>query len=529
VIERRAPWLSAAGALALAAFAGPARGDDGPPGEHGLTSLDVVTRVFAQNPTIAAALYECRRAAIDVEGEAARYPFVLRLDSSWTDAANPFLAPGVPSSTGTVVVPKQDDFDLGVQLAKHLVWGTDLALRVDATRQYGTQVFPYSSLGPLATALGLDPNAVSETSVGPGLGAALKLTLVQPLLRGSGPEISEMDLRTARVHFTLTELAREETASQVVRDSLVAYWELWYATASVEIERRARDTARRQSEEATARIQTGSLAPADGLALETELATREEDLDRASSERTRRAVALARLLGCAERPSSVEDPSDPPPEPADLGGDLSGDSLQASARLRALASEVELAAVRAESAGDALRPRLDVDAYLQAQGLGYDDAPAALKQLGGLEAVSGHVGLTFELPLDDTRHRAERDRAELAIEVARERFEEGRQEVLADLASARQAEASARRRVSLAEQTRLLASRQADAEHARFATGASTALQVLQAEDAVRAAELRLARARTDVVQAHLAVAHLAGRLLEQVARAGDARGCFTK
>jgi outer membrane protein TolC len=46
-------------------------------------------------------------------------------------------------------------------------------------------------------------------------------------------------------------------------------------------------------------------------------------------------------------------------------------------------------------------------------------------------------------------------------------------------------------------------------------------LQVLQAGDAVRSAELRVARAEADVVQNHLALSHLTGRLLADVIASG--------
>jgi outer membrane protein len=354
--------------------------------------------------------------------------------------------------------------------------------------------------------------------VGPGYQAYVKLGATQPLLRGAGRSVAQADLRAARVNLTIAELTRDRTASEVLRDALTAYWESWYATAAVDIQKRSRDTAKRQRDEATARIATGSLAPADGLTFETQLASREEDVVNAETEQRRRAVDLARLLGRADRPGNFAVPLDAVPEaPPPIAGDLHKEAALASPELRTFAAQIELARVQAQTAGEALRPRLDLDGYVQAQGLGYDDVPAALSQLGSFGAVSAHVGLTLELPLDDTRHRAERARAMLAIETASHKFEESRQSVFADIDTSVQTETSARRRIDLAEQTRAVAARQLAAEEARYATGSSTSIQVLQAEDAVRSAELRLARARTDEVQAHLRVAQLSGRLLPEL------------
>jgi outer membrane protein TolC len=484
---------------------------------------DVVTSILVANPTVRAAASDCHGAAAAAEGEAARYGFVLQLDSSWSNTATPSLVPGFAPGTGFVVNGSQEIFDAGIQLKKHFVLGTDLMLRLDAFRESSTQFFALGSLGPGASMLpGAGPDGTIQTRLGPGYGAALKLTAVQPLLRGAGPTVTLADLRAASVNLTGAELAHERTVSDTLQRGLSAYWEAWYATVAVEIERRSRDTARSQRDVALARVRTGGLAPVDVLAFETQLAGRDESVIHAEAEQRRRAAQLARLLGSADNVEGLTVVPEPPPEPPALAGRLREGALAASPELRELATRVQLAAVQAQTAGEALRPRLDLDGSVQAQGLGYDDAPAAFRQLTTFGAVSAHVGLTFELPLDDTQHRAQKGRALLAVETAEHKLEEARQQILADLETAIEAESSARRLVDLAGKTRQAALQQADAERARFATGGSTALQLLQAEDAVRTAELRRARARADLVEAHITLLHLVGRLIAEVTEKAD-------
>jgi outer membrane protein len=483
-----------------------------------LSLSKLVATVLAQNPTVQATVCDSRSAAFAVQGEVARYPFVLGLDSSWTHTANPTLAPGAQASSGIVTNGTQEALNAGVEMKKHLVWGTDLSLRFSAARQSATQFFSLGSLGPMAPMFpGANVDGTIENRLGPGYGAALKLAAVQPLLRGSGRAVTEANLHASRVNLTTAELIRERTASEVLRDALTAYWETWYATAAVDIQRHARETARKQSGDATARIETGSLASVEGLTFETQLASRTEDVVNAEDEQYRRSAELARLLGMAERSDLIVVPLDAPPESSSTAGNLQDEALSASPDLRVLASQITLASVQAQTAGDNLRPRLDVDAYVQAQGLGYDDVPAAVRQFSQLGAVSGHVGLTFELPLNDARERSERTRALLAIETARHKWNEGRQQVLASLTSAIQAERSARSRAELAAHTSEIAGRRLEAEQQRYATGSSTAIQVLQAEDDLRGAALRTARAKVDTVVAHIDVSHLAGRLTREV------------
>jgi outer membrane protein TolC len=76
--------------------------------------------------------------------------------------------------------------------------------------------------------------------------------------------------------------------------------------------------------------------------------------------------------------------------------------------------------------------------------------------------------------------------------------------------------ASARTRLELAERTLDVARKQAEAERERYDLGAAIFVQVREAEEAVREADLRTTRARVDLVLAQLELDHLTGRLLER-------------
>jgi outer membrane protein TolC len=91
--------------------------------------------------------------------------------------------------------------------------------------------------------------------------------------------------------------------------------------------------------------------------------------------------------------------------------------------------------------------------------------------------------------------------------------------VIADVRKGLEQQHAQERSVALAERTREIATRQLAAEEARFKTGAGTTLQVIQAEDKRRAAELRVARAQADLAETALRLDHLTGQLLAKVAR----------
>ncbi len=480
----------------------------------------VVKTAMKQNPTLAAAIGELRRAELLEEGEEHRYPFTFLGDAKGLRNGAPSLGPR------GVTFPESTNIVLGAELRRKLVWGTDLSLRVEATRQESFSLFTF--VPPTAggsTAPGTPNSTGTGTPVqtlfqlGPGYGGSVRFGVTQPFLRGAGREVVQAELNAARANREAAVSTRDRTSSQTLRDALTAYWELYYSTRALEINRRSLELAQQQRDETAQRIKTGSTAPVEQLTFESRIATLEEEITAAEADERARSAALARQLGDPELVVRRAAPRDPPRYDPPRG-DARQRALAASFEVAEQKAALRLAEVQARTAGDALRPRLDVDAYVQAYGLGLRDAAPIFDQIGTLRAVSAQVALTVEAPLDDTRHRSERDRAELAVTVARQRLDAVLQQVVSELDEAQQRDASARRRIDLADRTLEIARRQLDAEQARFRTGSATALQVREAEDQVRTAELRTARARVDLAVAHLAIAHLTGDLLRETARA---------
>jgi len=464
----------------------------------------VVARAVERNPSLKAALIQLRDADHAVAGEEARYPFTLGLSAGATRTASPRLI------QGENIVGEIYAVDGSAEVKKRLRWGTDLSVSVRSAWQ--NSVTPASAF----QFIGLAPNGAIPT-----IAFAARAGVTQPLLRGAGSEVTLAPLDAARADRSQTSRVVERTASALVRDVRVAYWELWYAEEVVRIQTRARDLAREQRDQANLRVATGSLAPADALAFETRLATREEDVVSAAAEVERQRVLLTSRVGTLgtgdELGSPAEEtPSSAPPPVATV----ERDALASAPELRELEAALSAARVRQRTAGDANRPRLDASAYVQLDGLGSADAGAALEQLATLPAWSAHAGLTFEAPLDGGRRRSDEGRARAAVELAEARLEERRQEVLAQVHTALARSDGARRRVELAEETRIRAERQLEAERGRYATGSTTALQVLQAEDEARSAALRVARARVDGETQAIALEHLAGRQLARLAPA---------
>jgi outer membrane protein TolC len=126
------------------------------------------------------------------------------------------------------------------------------------------------------------------------------------------------------------------------------------------------------------------------------------------------------------------------------------------------------------------------------------------------------VGLVFELPLSGTRRGAQRRAAEVSAEAARERLDGAEQRAKSEAASELVVLAQAQRKVDLAFAMAEVAARNAQAQQRRYDAGDAIALEVHEAEDALRRAKLALQRSLIDARQASIRLDHLTGELLRR-------------
>ncbi|MFT3924737.1 MAG: TolC family protein [Myxococcales bacterium] len=494
-----------------------------------LFEADVVRLTAEHNPQLKVALLQADSARWDALGLEAQYATVIAVDASATQTRTPMVSRAISTSatsttpttpsmdmnaaqavnpyasftkgTPILAISGQRRADAGAELRKHTLWGADITLRVaPSVIQTFTDKRIFSS------------NVPGWSS--PQYGGLVKLSLKQPLIRGRGRAVNEAQLLQARVQRDNQEYSRDRVASEVLRDALTAYWELWYAGNSVAIEEQSRETALKQRDEAAARAATGSLAPVEVLAFDTQVATRDEAILNARLAYKQRELELLQKLGTIGEVPLGALRAESEPVASLPARDVSERAAMAeSAELKGLFSSLQLAQLQEQTATNQYRAKLDFDTYIQAQGMLYNP-PGSDPWLSQFNAVSGYVGLSFEAPVNRRRERAEGNKARLATEVAEQNLREGKQRIVAQIGSLHEKGRSGEEAVALAERTLGIAKQQLAAEQARYATGTSTAIQVLEAEDKVRNAQLRVARLRADFIESVLSIEHYTGQLL---------------
>jgi outer membrane protein TolC len=488
------------GTLAVAlALASPA-----PASAQETSQLDgtaAIERALAAHPGYRATVLEVRRAREHVRGETSRYVPVLHLEGGFNAGNTPSL-----QANRSVAFPYGETVQLVAEVQQPLDTGTLLALRATGSRTFRRSVLSFM------------PGAEPFTfELGPGYGLDLTLTATQPFLRGFGTEVGRAEQRNAEAALFQAETTRVRRATELVRDTLQAYAELWYAEESVVINASARDLAARQRDEARARIEVGVLSPADALAFATRVASLEEVVALSDADRRSRAILLATLLGMPLG-SEIHATAEPPALPFDIAdAEAIALAVEGSPQLEELGAQVEAARLAASMAAEPLRPRLDAQAQVGLHGMGYDDAAEPFGQVGRFAAFTATVGLVYETPLEDTRLHAEEERARLAVDVAEQRLAEARATIEQQVSALLQQRNAARRRIALAGETVELASQAVEAERGRLELGTRTPTALLAAEEELRNAQLRLRRARVDLYATETALGAFAGRLLDGV------------
>ncbi|MEZ4359543.1 MAG: TolC family protein [Kofleriaceae bacterium] len=392
-----------------------------------------------------------------------------------------------------------------VSLAKRLPSGGALTVSAALTRQ--DQTYDVSQILPGQPSGGRQGVQNSAARAG--------VSLSQPLLRGLAAT-GQHTVRRARAQRDSAQYAAELAAEEALRDIVVAYWELAYATEAATVAEKSFALGRQQLEQTSEGRRAGIVAANAVKAVEYQLAVREEALLRARLEQRSRSMELRRLISLdGEEDRELVAPTEPfalDQRTFDLE-ELLARSVERNPELSQLVADKKVADIDLTMARDREKPQLDltVDAALIGNG---EDLGNALGEVGSGNTYQ--VGLRLELQYELGGGRsaavrgAEKRRSAVTVSAA-DRAHRIRTEVLLayDIVTA------ARQRVALAEKAISLALETLDAEQANFVAGRSTTYSVLDRQGEVVDSERSLARAIADYHQAVARLELLTGDLLD--------------
>lgn len=461
---------------------------------NALSLARAIKQALESNPSLTAAQYEQQAAAQQVRAETGRYPYAVLGDAGFTRTESPQLR-----ADNSVAASTTHSLNGSVALSKPFAFGGVAEVR--ATEEYFTRDILAVTVTPFSPA-------------GTGHAATLRASVSQPFLRGFGTDIGEAELRAAQSNLNGADKSVARSRSALIRDVSIAYYELWYSAKALEIDRASLALALEQERQTTERVQLGQLAQAETLTFQTRSAELQESVIASELALAQRSISLSQLMGISGPSAARFVPSsEPDAQSIEIGlGAVERAIAANSIELAELEAQVKTAQVRAEVAGDASRPRLDGNAFLQTTGVS-DNIPNAWQRAAGFNWWSAQVNLSLELPTDTTRQRALTAQANYNVLSAQAQLESARQRIAAEALTAIETSRAARQRLESAERTLAIAERSYEAANLRFKLGQTVAITVQQAEDDLRRARLRVVRARVDIAQQQANLEHLTGAL----------------
>ncbi len=484
-------------ALALAiALAPPAGADRARSDTKSLTLKSALSAALARNPDL-------EIAAIDVDIATARVVSARGL------AEDPVLDAAVTGSSSRVTplegaaFQALDNDTVSVQMGvtKPLVTGGSIALHWQNPFKRESQQLAGDT-------------AIRTTETYTSL---VRLEVTQPLLRGAGSDASRALQRSASARAKGASASHEATATRVAHDVMVAYWELAYAAAEVDIRMESAGLAREHLRIVRAQVDKGDRAQVDLAEVEIEVALREEEVAIAEATLDEKSFELQQLMGAEldarGRPLRASEEVE-----FDIELPSRADALTAATRnnpaLRSLAFEQRARGIEVAAADDAVSPALDFRA--SADVFGQDNQPSVAPQdMIGYESHAFEASLVFTMPLGrrDAKGKLAEARAQ-RLRVERQ-YDAARRQIQVDTARAYNRVVLAAKRMDVLRTATDKAVRAMKLDKRRYELGAITSFDVLRKQQELAEARLRQRRARVDHATAVVDLLALTGTLLD--------------
>lgn len=472
--------------------------------EQVLQLREALDRAVLANPDVAREV-----ASIDTaEGAALRTlsPFDFVVTGDLTYGRTFRLIPGLPTTNPI------DSLSYSISLGRGLETGvgSQLSLQFQGVRSDLTGTFCATMANPALTDCTNYQNS-------------LQLNLVHPLLRGFGLATTARARDAAQARVTAAQANRVSRVAGLVRDVVLAYWELAYAVEDVIIRKEALKLAHDQLALTQAQVTVGRLSQVEEFAVRATIAQRDEEVAIAELLVRQRSRELRRLLGQQPDPKlpAFRTTAAPSVTPRQLdAAQVAEQAVADNPAMAAIREGARAAELDREAAENLLLPDLTFVGSLGTAGVASSTTPpentfgSTIRQWGDFDMqYSAGLRLTWQIGNRDARGQmktaeAQKRRADVDLAAL---------ETETKLSAVRFADemTTAARRVELSRAAVEFAEKNVLAERAKFEVGRTTNYEVLRRQQELSAAQVRRLRAAIDYLAAEAALLGLSGRILE--------------
>ncbi len=481
---------------------------------------DVVVETLANNRAISIEGYTLRVGEYEIPVQKGIYDLVLRSTAEFQRVEEERSSAGVGANSFgserfrtflagvSQLLPSGATVDLGYSIVRStaLVGGLDFDFAFAAP----TASSPFGTFIPVLS---------SSSSTDVNYSHVFSAAIVQPLLRGFGPKVTNAGIRIAQLERRGAAADFQTAVEQTLVTTLNTYWELIGAIENYKVQVITYSAALDLLRINKAKYEAQVMPLTDVLQAEAAVEERREFIIVARQDVRDLEDELKRLIFLQED-APLWDAQIAPTQAfawREIEADLDETvevALGMRSEMRRAQSNIGQAKVNVTVAENNILPRLDLVGEIQSSGLDGDGTGAYRTGKDG-DFVSYRAALEFTYPLQNRAARYRRRQAQSALEQTEESLRDLVDRITLEVREATRELRTTRERIDVTQAR--VRSQQAllDSEMKRYEVGIATAFEVLDFQDTLADAQSNHLRAVVDYNEAAIALERARGTLLE--------------
>jgi outer membrane protein TolC len=361
----------------------------------------------------------------------------------------------------------------------------------------------------------------------------VQVAVIQPLLRGFGPNVNRREIRVAQNDSKISRLVFHQQLIELVYGVTRLYYDLVSLNEDVIVKQEALAAARKLYDDDNVQVQVGTLAPIELMRVKALVSAAELDLVRSQgfldqqeiilkTQLARKGIADPALKSAHVQPtSSILIPAVEQSPPAD---ELVAEALANRPDLAQAMLQVSNGKITVEGSRNQTLPQIDLIADVQTRGsLGTSVITAANQPPTGLATGGlGQTGKIYEagieigLPIRNRVARSDAARDTLQLRQMQARLQQLENQVSEEVQSALRGLQMARKAYDASVESRIYQEQLLQSEKDKLSVGASANFFIVQDQSFLAQARSTEVVARSAYIKARFALDRAIGAVLEK-------------
>jgi outer membrane protein TolC len=342
------------------------------------------------------------------------------------------------------------------------------------------------------------------SSFNPSYRSSFQGSYTQPLLRGFKIDSTRQQIQVTRINRDIADIDLRQLLTNTVSSVQDAYWDLVYATGTLEVQRQALELAETLIRDNEARVEIGTMAPIEIVSARSEAAQRRQSLAQAEQNLATAELALKQLIVGGtddEYWAATLNPVDLPTleVPAIDLEEAIRTALDERTDIARSRRQLDINNVNLSSLSNSRLPAVDLVGTYQLQGQGgtrfnrtglgglvFQEIPGGIRdafnQLYDVDFPTWNLQLTVSYPLGQSAADAQYARARIQVQQVQAQLRQLGLQVATEVTNAVLQIQGIARRIEASTAARELATEQLAAEQSKFVAGLQTNFFVVQAQ-----------------------------------------------